>query len=136
MSADEAFWKTEVRRRIHGAPVTRAEEAGIVDEIAQDLQQRFEALLQQGVDDAAAREGVLAGLDAGEGLSDQLTRLQAHRWPILSAQSEKGAVGDSILQDCRFAVRAFARRPLFMAVAVLAIAIGVAGLTTLFSLVN
>jgi predicted permease len=43
---------------------------------------------------------------------------------------------NSILQDCRFAVRSFGRRPLFTAVAVLAIAIGIAGLTTVFSLVN
>jgi putative ABC transport system permease protein len=59
------------------------------------------------------------------------------RWPSVTGPvAGSGSVGESLLQDGRFAVRAFARRPLFATVAVLAIAIGVAAVTTVFSLVK
>jgi predicted permease len=45
-------------------------------------------------------------------------------------------VRESILQDCRYAVRILLRRPAFTAVAVVAIAVGVAAVTAVFSLVN
>jgi putative ABC transport system permease protein len=50
--------------------------------------------------------------------------------------SAGGSVRESLLQDGRFAIRAFARRPLFTTVAILAVAIGVAAVATVFSLVK
>jgi len=41
-----------------------------------------------------------------------LRRLHAHLWSAVSpTRGENGSIGASIFQDCRFAVRAFGRRP-------------------------
>ena len=137
MSANDVFWKAEVRRRIRTVPLASEHEADIVEEIAQDLEARYDALLQQGVDEVSARQQVLADLDAGRARHHHLAGLQAHLWSALSpTRGEHGSVVESILQDCRFAIRAFGRRPLFTAVAVLALAIGIAGVTAVFGLVN
>jgi hypothetical protein len=50
MSIARIDWKAEVRRRLGGD-----QEAGIVEEIAQDLEARYDALLERGIDDLAAR---------------------------------------------------------------------------------
>lgn len=47
-----------------------------------------------------------------------------------------GSVRESLLQDGRFAIRAFVRRPLFTTVALLGTEMSVAALTTVFSLVK
>src|SRR5262245_15943967 len=133
MSIDRVDWRAEVRRRLRGAPVGGEQKAGIVEEIAQDLEARYDALREQGDHDLAARQQVLAGLDVDPGLGRNLRRL-AH-WPSVTGRAAgHRSLGESLPQDCRFAVRAFARRPLFTAVAVLAIGIGVAAVTTMFSL--
>lgn len=127
-------WKAEVRRHVRQARVSGEQEAAIVEEIAQDLDARFDALLQQGVDERAARDQVLADLDADHGLDHHLRRLT--RWPPVEQMAPGGSMRESLFQDGRLAIRAFARRPLFTAVAVLAIAIGVASVTAVFSLVK
>lgn len=135
MDIDRIDWKAEVRRRIRHTPVGSEQEAAIVEEIAQDLEARYEALLQQDVDDLVARERVLAGLDADHGLDHHLRHLA--RWPaVRNPVTGGGSFRDSLLQDVRFAIQTFVRRPLFTTVAVLAIAIGVAAVTTVFSLVK
>jgi putative ABC transport system permease protein len=135
MSSGRIDWKAEVRRRIRHAPVGGEQEVGIVEEIAQDLEARYDELLQQGVDDLAAREQVLADLDVDHGLDHNLRRLAS--WPSATGPvADGGSIRESLLQDGRYAMRAFARRPLFTTVAVLAIAIGVAAVTTVFSLVK
>jgi putative ABC transport system permease protein len=127
-------WKADVRRRIRETSMGGEQQTAIIEEIAQDLEARYDALLQQGVDDLAARQQVLAELDIDPGLDHNLRRLA--RWPSAEQLGGSGSVVDSLLQDGRFAIRAFVRRPLFTAVAVLAIAIGVAAVTTVFSLVK
>jgi putative ABC transport system permease protein len=135
MSIDRVDWKAEVRRRIRSTPLGGEQETGIVEEIAQDLEARHDSLLRQGIDDLAARQQVLAGLDVDPGLDRNLRRLA--RWPfVMDLEAGRGSFSESLLQDGRFAIRAFARRPFFTTVAVLAIAIGVAAVTTVFSLVK
>src|SRR5262245_2195103 len=108
MDIDRIDWKAEVRRRIRHTPVASEDEAAIVEEIAQDLEARYEALLRQDVDDLVARERVLADLDADHGLDHHLRRLA--RCPAVSDPvTGSGSVRDSLLQDVRFAIRAFVR---------------------------
>jgi putative ABC transport system permease protein len=136
MSIPVSDWKAEVRRRIRRVPLAGERQAAIVEEIAQDLEARYAGLLQNGMDDLAARAQVLGELDSGPGLDYYLSDLERRSSPVSSRLDGRGSAVESLHQDCRFAVRAFRRRPLFTAVAVAAIAIGVASLTTVFSLLN
>jgi putative ABC transport system permease protein len=136
MSIPAFDWKAEVRRRIRHVPLAGERQAAIVEEIAQDLEARHGALLQDGMDDLVARAQVLGDLDNGPGLDHYLSHLERQLSPVSSRLDGRGSAAESLLQDGRFAVRAFRRRPLFTSVAVVAIAIGVASLTTVFSLLN
>lgn len=136
MSMPAFDWKAEVRRRIRRVPVSGERQSAIVEEIAQDLEARHGALLQDGMDDLVARARVLTDLDSGPGLDHYLSHLERQSSPVGARLDDHGSTVESLLQDGRFAVRAFRRRPLFTAVAVVAIAIGVSSLTTVFSLLN
>lgn len=136
MSSPTFDWKTEVRRRTRSVPVSGEREAAIVEEIALDLEARHEALVRGGMGDLEARMRVLADLDSGPGLAHHLSHAARQASPISTRLESRGSTAESPLQDARFALRTFRRRPLFTAVAVVAIAVGVASVTTVFSLLN
>jgi hypothetical protein len=116
-------------------------ELDIVEEVAQHLESRYRELLDRGVEEATARQQVLAGLDA-DAPTGAHPAADARSWrPATASLPAMGLTGrrlldDAVVQDCRYALRMFARRPAFTAVAVSAIAIGVAAITAVSSLVS
>lgn len=143
---DWSDWKAEVRRRLPGVSAS-SRDLDIVEEVAQHLESRYRELLDRGVAPHEARQEVLASLDAdppaGRGAhADAAARARAWRPATASLPAKalpgrgRRFLGDATVQDCRYALRMFARRPAFTVVAVAAIAIGVAAITTVFSLVS
>jgi putative ABC transport system permease protein len=87
--------------------------------------------------DARIHDNIAAGMDEQEARRDALARFG-------SAVSTRDAVRDthvlvtveSILQDIRFAIRGLARRPIFTAVAITTLALGIGASTAVFTVVR
>jgi len=56
-------WRSDIRRRLARARLSRAREAEVVEELSQHLQDRFDELRAVGEDDVTARATALAELD-------------------------------------------------------------------------
>src|SRR5882762_2336757 len=94
------------------------------DELASHIAMEVESRVQAGESDETARVG--ARKEFGNiGLVIEVTRSQ---WGF--------AWVEQVLQDTRYAVRSFARIPLFSAIVILTLALGIGSSTTIFSLLD
>lgn len=136
--ADQSIdWRAAVRQHLTDLPISAEREIEVVEELAQDLEQRYAALLLEGVDVEVATQRVLAELADSQELDQKLARVEMTRWQAALPRSWVRAMAfEPFLQDVRYSVRMFARRPGFSAVAILAIGLGIASITTVFSLAN
>ena len=94
------------------------------EELAQHVAWKTEALVNDGIPEAEARRR--AAVEVGN-----LTRLREQSRAIWGFPSV-----DSLLQDVRYGVRQMRRAPLFTAVAVLSLAIGIGASAAVFSLAD
>jgi len=67
-------WKELVRRRLVAAKLDGVREAEVVDELAQHLEDRYQALRSSGVADAEAQRQSLEELNGNESLADELRK--------------------------------------------------------------
>ena len=131
-------WREEVRQRLRGARLGPAAEADIVEELAQHLEDRFAELRGSGVGDAEAERIAYAELEE-EGVLAPRVRATAPRSappPVpVGMESLRGRIA-SVWDDVRFGARLLRRAPVFTAVAMLVIALGIGANTAIFSVIN
>ena len=114
-------WKAIVRERLAGLGLRGAREAEIIEELAQDLEERYGELRAQGLPEEEARcraEEVL-------GQSD-----------LLGKQFEPAAPLCGFRHDVRLAFRNMRARPVFTSLAIVMLALGIGGNAAIFSIFN
>jgi putative ABC transport system permease protein len=114
-------WKAIVRERLAGLGLRGAREAEIIEELAQDLEERYSELRAQGLPEAEARSRAEAVLAHSE---------------RIAAPAEPAAPLCGFRHDVRLALRNMRTRPVFTSLAIVMLALGIGGNAAIFSIFN
>jgi putative ABC transport system permease protein len=141
-------WKSYLRERLSLPGMKGHREERMISELADHLEDVYQEALARGASEEEARaeaEGWLgdAGLATDELLRSEPAHVRAQLGRWMDAREEgarrKGGAGTfvaDLARDLRFAVRSLAKRPLFSAVVVLVLALGIGATTAIFTLLD
>jgi putative ABC transport system permease protein len=116
-----------------GSPLWRASVNDEVDaELAFHVEMRTRELIERGMDPAAARAAAVARFGDFQAVNDECRDIGNSREREMRRTEYVG----ELLHDARFAIRQLARTPLFTAIAIATLALGVGATTAIFSAVE
>jgi len=130
-------WKKEISARLKPLRLAPTREAEIVEELAQYLEDRYQELLADGMNEAAARGQTLAELNESELLAEELNKIErpVRQEPVVWGASKSKLFSD-LWRDVDFGIRILLKSKVFTIVTVLSLAIGIGANTALFSVVD
>ncbi|MFZ0594542.1 MAG: ABC transporter permease [Bryobacteraceae bacterium] len=131
-------WKTIVRDRLAHLRLKGTEEIGLVDELAQHLEDTYRELRSGGASEEEAHRKAESGLDdlyplaAGMGRSERMPKHEA----VPAGAMPAGNFIEDTWRDLRYTARTMGKNPLFVLFVVLTLALGIGANTTVFTVIN
>jgi len=118
-------WSREIRRRLSAARLRPEREGGIVDEVAQHLEDRYRTLLASGQPAAEAERRAWRELEGDEDLGRLLSAHERPQAPSLAGleAAPRGRLLRGLWHDVRYAVRNLRKRPVLSATVIVTLAI-------------
>jgi putative ABC transport system permease protein len=131
-------WREEIRRRLSSVRLAPGREAGIVDEVAQHLEDRYETLLASGVPPAEAERRAWRELEGENDLSRLLSAIEPAPKPRLAELevAPKGRWFRGLWHDVRYAVLNLRKRSMLSATIVVTLAISLGPTAAVIGMAN
>ena len=131
-------WSGEIRRRLSAARLPPEREAGIVDELAQHLEDRYQTLLASGEPAAEAEQRAWRELEGDDDLGRLLSAFEPRQRPSLAdlEVAPRGRLLRGLWHDIRYAVRNLRKRSMLSATIIVTLAISLGPTAAVIGMAN
>src|SRR5882724_11827015 len=129
-------WSKEIRAAIAALNLDPAREAGVVEELSQDLRDRYEEMLTSGIGAELAHQVLVQELNDGKLLAGLKATVHSGHQPLSVGKDEREKLFAGIWRDLHYGARLLVKNPGFAIVAVLSLALGIGANTTIFQLLD